>query len=561
MRRSLLSSFHAVWIDNMNGDKYRTGKIIPKDLPRAGTRDDSIFTTEMDPRGIQPGTAITTWIKRTGEQTSPEATSVLYRDFWGPAVWKRQALIASLPNGQPATAEAAPAYEQIEPRADSRWRLAPRVIEGGFEAWPALDELFPVTIQGVNHNRGIEGSVIDYDAAVLQSRLKAYISAQSFEAASASFPELAPAPTPDGKPGIAGYEPKDVWKDLQQIGFDQDRVKPFLTFPLDQRWIYYETRTKLLNRPRPEYESNLSGNEFLITVPEPRKETETRPLFATTLANLHVHERGSVAFPREVVSNDLLAHRDANIGEPTWRRLREHFGLSGDRSGDDARELVGKLFRIAFAVLHAPSYQAEHKSALGSDWAHVPIPKSATLWAKLVEAGERVVRLLDANRDAREVIETVLSPERAKHLAQLCRADSATVTADDLKITVTYWGGGKGRWKPRPFLEDEQAGAGWEATWGEETGDLYLNDQTYLAHVPEAVWLYQLGGYPVLKKWLGYRQADRRGRSPLSDGERRSLRQMVQRIAALVAMGPTLDALYQDAASDSFTAAELELRT
>ena len=50
MRRSLLSNFHAVWIDNLNGDKYRTGKIIPKGLPGAGTRDDSAFTTEMDPR-------------------------------------------------------------------------------------------------------------------------------------------------------------------------------------------------------------------------------------------------------------------------------------------------------------------------------------------------------------------------------------------------------------------------------------------------------------------------------------------------------------------------------
>ncbi|HWJ37310.1 MAG TPA: type ISP restriction/modification enzyme, partial [Sphingomicrobium sp.] len=178
----------------------------------------------------------------------------------------------------------------------------------------------------------------------------------------------------------------------------------------------------------------------------------------------------------------------------------------------------------------------------------------------LVRAGEKVVRLLDANRDARDIIEAVLSPERAKHLAQLRRADGGTVTAGDLQITVTYWGGGKGRWKPRPFLEDEQAGAGWDA-WGEQTGDLYLNDHTYLAHVPEAVWLYQLGGYPVLKKWLGYRQADRRNGSPLSDDERRWLRQMVQRIAALEAMGPSLDALYQDAATDSFTAVDLELRT
>ena len=132
MRRSLLSSFHAVWVDNLNGDKYRTGKMIPKGLPGAGTRDDSAFTTEMDPRGIQPGTAIVTWIKRTGAATPPEATEAHYRDFWGPAAWKRQALIASLPSGTASTAEAAPVYESLHPSAEGRWRLSPRVIEGGF---------------------------------------------------------------------------------------------------------------------------------------------------------------------------------------------------------------------------------------------------------------------------------------------------------------------------------------------------------------------------------------------------------------------------------------------
>src|SRR3984893_18256283 len=75
MRRSLLSNFHAVWIDNLNGDKYRTGKITPKGLPCAGTRDDRAFTTEMDPRGIQPGTAIVTWVKRTDIRTKPGDTA------------------------------------------------------------------------------------------------------------------------------------------------------------------------------------------------------------------------------------------------------------------------------------------------------------------------------------------------------------------------------------------------------------------------------------------------------------------------------------------------------
>lgn len=44
-----------------------------------------------------------------------------------------------------------------------------------------------------------------------------------------------------------------------------------------------------------------------------------------------------------------------------------------------------------------------------------------------------------------------------------------------------------------------------------QTGDLYIEESVFFANVPEAVWKYELGGYPVLKKRLGYRQADRRG--------------------------------------------------
>jgi hypothetical protein len=71
------------------------------------------------------------------------------------------------------------------------------------------------------------------------------------------------------------------------------------------------------------------------------------------------------------------------------------------------------------------------------------------------------------------------------------------------------------------------------------------------------VWTYQLGGYPVLKKWLGYRQADRRNGATLTDDERRWFRQMIQRISALLALGSKLDALYQNAVVDAFTALEL----
>ncbi|WP_192178277.1 type ISP restriction/modification enzyme [Mesorhizobium amorphae] len=223
-----------------------------------------------------------------------------------------------------------------------------------------------------------------------------------------------------------------------------------------------------------------------------------------------------------------------------------------------ARAFVGKLFRVGFAILHAPVYQAEHKSALSADWAHLPIPKDLNLFEQLVVKGEQVTRLLDANRDARDVIEAVLGRECAAPLGPLKRSDGTNLRPGDLKVNVTYWGGGKGRWKPRPFTIDDTPNEIWGAdVWGERTGDLYINDDVFFSHVPEAVWTYQLGGYPVLKKWLGYRQADRRDDKPLTDDERKWFRQMIQRIAALLALGVELDPLYQQAAANAFTAAEL----
>jgi hypothetical protein len=88
-------------------------------------------------------------------------------------------------------------------------------------------------------------------------------------------------------------------------------------------------------------------------------------------------------------------------------------------------------------------------------------------------------------------------------LGSLRRADGTQVRPGDLKVTLTYWGGGKGRWKPRAFRSDEIPDTQWDMAWGERTGDLYLNDDAYFSDVPEAVWTYQLGGYPVLKKMAG----------------------------------------------------------
>lgn len=338
----------------------------------------------------------------------------------------------------------------------------------------------------------------------------------------------------------------------------ESAVMPFLVFPFDRRFLYYSFDYKFLNEARREFYNNVKDNEFFACVFAPRKASEVFPIYSRELLNYHVHERGSYVFPRETRGEDLLSDRDANIGEKSWRVLRAYFNLAGERRGEDARAFVGKLFRLGFAVLHAPAYQAEHKSALSADWAHLPIPKDKELFDRLVVAGDKVTELLDATRNARDAIEAVIGHDCAAMLGPLKRSDGGNLRPDDLKITVSYWGGSRGRWIPRKFRVGEIPNETWgEEVWGNRTGDLFINDNAFFSHVPEMVWAYQLGGYPVLKKWLGYRQADRRSNEPLTDHERKWFRAVIQRIGALLALGVELDTLYQAAVSDAFTAAEL----
>ena len=79
----------------------------------------------------------------------------------------------------------------------------------------------------------------------------------------------------------------------------------------------------------------------------------------------------------------------------------------------------------------------------------------------------------------------------------------------------------------------------------------------FFRHVPELVWKYELGGYPVIKKWLGYRDHGRRPGVILSIQEVSHLRGMVQRLAAVLRLQPALDSLYERVCQDCYSAEEL----
>jgi hypothetical protein len=66
MRERYLEAFDRIWIDCLNGDKYKTGKLTPEGEP-----DPSVFSTEFNREGIQVGTAITLLVRNAGFQSAP----------------------------------------------------------------------------------------------------------------------------------------------------------------------------------------------------------------------------------------------------------------------------------------------------------------------------------------------------------------------------------------------------------------------------------------------------------------------------------------------------------
>ena len=325
-----------------------------------------------------------------------------------------------------------------------------------------------------------------------------------------------------------------------------------------------ETEGKLLNEARPELWRNLYGNEFLVAVPEPRKYSEIRPLLLSSAFDLHLHDRGSICFPiftTEADSAPSLFEANAapakprsNLNESLWASLKRHWHLEGDLYGADALSLGARIARLCMAICHSPAYEDEHKESLAQDWAHVPIPKDRALFEQLAAMGNRIGALLDPLRNVDLILSEILQGEQ-NTLAVLRRRGGGSVRQAELVVGYSFFGNAGGGWR-MPASDADLSDSG--ATV-EPAGDLYINDEIYFQNVPLAVWTYELGGYPVLKKWLAYRDNGRRPNTALSIRESEHVQSMVRRIAALLALHAQLDSLYETAALNSFSLEELAL--
>ena len=499
MRERYLEAFDVIRIDCLNGDKYKTGKTTPD-----GSPDPSIFSTPEDPVGIQVGTAITTLVRKSGH--APTKT-VGFRHLWGQT--KREELTAT------SQVEPDELYDSFEPDMALGLPFARMTVGGDWHGWPSLPDLFPVSFPGVKSGR--DPFVVDIDLDQLRVRIADYFNADlSHDEIERRYPSAMRNPRE--------YNAREVRRmlltgdGLTDSGFIRYAYRPF-----DSRWLYWEPREKLVDRPRAEYKPHVfEGNLWLSAVPRLRRDAaEPQVVVTSYMASLHLNEWGASMFPAWLRDEGLGLDggqdgRRPNLSESAQRYL-DRLGLG-----------VEDLFHHVLSVLHDPSYREANAGALRMEWPRIPLPgwpdgeadDAAEDLAASAARGRELAALLDSDTPVPGVTTGTLRPEAAA-IAVPSTTDGNNMAGDDFAVTAR-WGHfgqgeavmpGTGRAVERPYTTDERAALGDAIpTLGETTYDVYLNERTYWRNVPAAVWRYKLGGYQVLKKWLSYRERKVLGR-------------------------------------------------
>ena len=535
MREKYLDSFDSIWIDSLNGDKYKTGKLTPD-----GETDPSAFSTTQNREGIQVGTAIATLVRKTNHKTPAK---VYYRDFWG-----MNKLLELLAFGRKWSKKK---YSQIVPIRELGLPFRPMQTTAGYIAWPLLPDLIPSNFPGVQTKQ--DGLLVDIDKVRLEERIGDYFSQSiSNEALAKSYP--------GSMDGTHACEPVSTREYLTKRGILTKYFVPFLFRPFDTRWIYWEPETKLLGRPSPDYFPHVFQENPVFAATHHNRKSYDPPILSTQLCCLHIIERSANIFPmllKETTNGHTL------FGEDTGRECHE-FGDHCANLTDAAVDYLtsrGKvkatpsLFFHSLAMLHAPNYAIENADALRQDWPRVPLPNDAKLLKSSGELGLKLAALLDSEQQVAGVTAGKIRKEIG-----LVGAPSGFKSDAHLAVTA-HWGiAGKGgicmpsygKAVERAYTPEELAAIGdGAAQLGETTFDIYLNDAAYWKNVPKAVWEYTLGGYQVLKKWLSYRESALLGRALRLD-EVEYFQQVVRRIAALRLLGPALDANYEAVKADLY---------
>lgn len=536
MREHYLESFANIWIDNLHGDR-----IISEYTP-SGETSETVFALQGKSPGIKPGTAIGVLVAK--RQRAAESQAILrYRDMnESRATDRRAALLASLEQ-RPFDVQ----YSRIEPVLALGLPFKPREIDSDYLDWPLLPQLMPRSFPGVKTSR--DAFLVATSRSELETRLDSYFDKKIADDEMCRI-------APEVMENTARFSAPQTRHLLQTLGVETGNVVRYQYRPMDVRWLYWHQETKLLDEKRSDYFPHVQpGNIWLSAGQRNRMARLYQPQFTTLLADHHIVESNVAMFP-------LLIYPEAQqeLGQPV--EARPNISEEGMDYLNKLAAHPSDVLHHLLACLHSPKYSEDNTDALRQDWPRIPLPAAKNAILKSAELGMRIAALLNTEAEVATVTSGAIRQE-LKLIGNITATEGGTL--DPVRdLLIIGWGrmdregrisAGQGKLIERDYTAAEReaivegsatSGLTSEqvfAQLGEQTCDVYLNPRAYWKNIPARVWGYYIGGYPVIKKWLSYREGKLLGR-PLTVEEARYVRDMARRITALCLLQPQLDANY-----------------
>ena len=458
-------------------------------------------------------------------------------------------------------------YEPAKPEKGNRYSFRPSKVSGEYRAWPRLVDLCaepPIT--GFKENRGF--SLMDSDQEIIEKRMRKYFDG------GVDWETLKKQLKTGFMEDAARFDARKARQNvLAAESFQKDRILRYVLRPFELRWCYYCPIRPLWNEPRPSLFNHLfPGNACLVSRPFGIASPEGVPFYFHSYLGDFDFVRGhsyhfpirlrtaALAFSKKKISDPALPGTEtitANLSNDVRSYLAD---LGFERLDADA-ESASPIWHHVLAIGYSPLYLSGNADGIREDWPRVPLPDSKKVLLVSTGLGKEIAALLDTEQP----VKGLGSREEMKAVGILSKEGGGRLQPGaDLEVTAGWGHAGKegvtmpGRGKavPRPYEPAERAAIekGAKALGipaaeavkrlGDTTLDVYLNEKAYWKNVPSGVWNCYIGGYQVIKKWLSYREGDLLGRG-LTPEEARYVTGMARRVAAILLLGPKLDANYE----------------
>ena len=230
---------------------------------------------------------------------------------------------------------------------------------------------------------------------------------------------------------------------LVRGGPNQGGFVPYAYRPFDNRWLYWEAETKLLDEKRASYRPHVFKGNLWLATPQKQRRNWSPPPVVSVMGDIN-HMDGSTSYIPAYL-------RDSGLGIDgigTYRRpnLSTVAELYLERLGLNVED----LFHHVLAVLHDPAYREANAGALRMEWPRIPLPGwpdgdgTADELATSAARGRELAALLDSDTSVPGVTEGELRSEIAV-VAVPSTVDGGNMAGDDFALTAGWGHFGQGQ--------------------------------------------------------------------------------------------------------------------